>query len=82
MNQNTTIAKAMTTDTTVIKKIPHMIATPWERPKPKPKIKTLAPEMAIRHKNALNRMLNDGDITKAEFEALWEKTLERVKAGV
>jgi hypothetical protein len=34
------------TDTTVIKKTPHMIATPWERPKPKPKIKPLAPEMA------------------------------------
>jgi hypothetical protein len=38
--------------------------------------------MATRHKNALNRMLNDGDITKAEFDALWAKTLERVKAGV
>ena len=72
----------MTTDTTVIKKTPHMIATPWERPKPKPKIKPLAPEMAIRHKNALNRMLNDGDITKAESDALWAKTLERLKAGV
>jgi len=59
-----------------------MIATHWEPPKKIPKIKPLAPEMAIRHKNALNRMLNDGDITKAEFDALWAKTLERVKAGV
>jgi membrane peptidoglycan carboxypeptidase len=71
----------MTTDTTVIKKTPHMIATHWEPPKKKA-IKPLAPEMAIRRKNALNRMLEDGDISKAEFDALWAKTLERLKAGV
>jgi hypothetical protein len=66
----------------MIKKTPHMIATHWERPKPKPKIKPLNAEMAVRHKRALQRMLDDGDITKAEFDTLWGKTLERVKAGV
>ena len=66
----------------MIKKTPHMIATPWERPKPKPKIKPLNPEMAVRHKRALRRLLDDGDISKADFDALWAKTLARVKAGV
>jgi hypothetical protein len=72
----------MTTDTTVIKKTPHMIATHWEPPKKKKAIKPLSVEMAVRHKRALRQLLEDGDITKAEFDALWAKTLERVKAGV
>jgi membrane peptidoglycan carboxypeptidase len=66
----------------MIKKTSHMIATHWERPKPKPKIKPLNPEMGRRTKLALERMLQDGDISKAEFDALWAKTLARVKAGV
>ena len=48
---------------------------------PKPKIKPLSVE-AVRHKRALRQLLDDGDITKAEFDALWAKPLERVKAGV
>jgi hypothetical protein len=59
-----------------------MIATPWERPKPRLKIKPLDAEMAIRHQSALKRLLADGDISKAEFDALWAKALARVKAGV
>jgi len=65
-----------------MKRFPPMIVTPWERPKPKPKIKPLNVETAVRHKRALRQLLDDGDITKAEFDALWEKTLERVMAGV
>jgi hypothetical protein len=66
----------------VIKKTPHMIATHWERPKKKKAIKPLSVEMAVRHKGALQRLLDDGDISKAECDALWAKTFERVKAGV
>jgi hypothetical protein len=66
----------------MIKKIPGGIATHWERPKPKPKVKPLNVEMAVRHKRALQRLLDDGDISKAEYDALWAKILARVKAGV
>jgi hypothetical protein len=38
--------------------------------------------MAVRHRRALRQLLDDGGITEAEFDALWAKTLERVKAGV
>jgi hypothetical protein len=58
-----------------------MIATHWEPPKKKA-IKPLSAERAVRHKRALQHMLKHGDITKAEFDALWAKTLERLKAGV
>jgi hypothetical protein len=63
-------------------KNPHMIATPWEPPKKKKPVKSLCAEMAVRHKRALRQLLDDGDISKAEFDALWAKTLARVKAGV
>jgi hypothetical protein len=68
----------------VIKKTAHMTV---ERDEPgfrekEPKIKPLNVEMAVRHKRALRQLLDDGDIAKAEFDALWAKTLERVKAGV
>jgi hypothetical protein len=59
-----------------------MVATHWEPPKKKKAVKPLAPEMAIRHKRALQRLLDDGDISEAEFDARWAKTLEPVKAGV
>lgn len=48
----------------------------------KKRIKPLNCEMAVRHKRALRQLLDDGDISKAELDALWAKTLERVKAGV
>jgi membrane peptidoglycan carboxypeptidase len=66
----------------MIKKTPHMVVEKYEPPKKKEAIKPLNPEMGRRTKLALERMLNDGDITKAEFDALWAKTLARVKAGV
>jgi len=59
-----------------------MLVEKYDPPAPKKKIKPLNSEMAIRHKRALQRLLEDGDITKAEYNALWAKTLERVKAGV
>jgi hypothetical protein len=59
-----------------------IIVTPWERPKPKLKIKPLNVEMAVRHKRGLRQLLDDGDISNAEYDALWAKTLARVKAGV
>jgi hypothetical protein len=65
----------------MIKKTPHMVEK-YDPQAPKTKSKPLNCEMAIRHKRALQRLLEDGDITKAEFDALWAKTLERVKAGV
>jgi hypothetical protein len=64
-----------------MKKFPPMVVTPCDRTK-KPKIKPLCSEMAVRHKRALQRLLDDGDISKAQYDALWAKTLERVKAGV
>jgi len=64
-----------------MKKFPPMVVTPCDRTK-KPKIKPLNCEMALRHKRALQRLLDEGDIDEAEFDALWEKTLDRVKAGV
>lgn len=63
------------------KKYPDMIATPWEPPKEKKAIKPLNCEMASRHKRALQRLLEEGDITQVEYDALWAKTLARVKAG-
>ena len=51
-------------------------------PKKKKTIKLLNCEMALHHKRALQRLLDEGDIDEAEFDALWEKTLDRVKAGV
>lgn len=66
----------------MIKKTPHMLVEKYDPPKKKKAIKPLNPEMGIRTKNALERLLKDGDISKAEFDALWGKTLERVKAGV
>jgi hypothetical protein len=66
----------------MIKKTPHMTVERYTPPKLKPKIKPLNPEMGIRTKNALLRLLKDGDITRSEYNALWCKTLERVKAGV
>jgi len=66
----------------MIKKTPHMIATHWEPPKKKKVVKPLNAEMAVRHKRALRQLLDDGDISKQEFDALWAKTLARVKAGV
>lgn len=63
----------------MIKKTPHMVVEKYDPPKPK--IKPLSVE-AVRHKRALRQLLDDGDITKAEFDALWAKPLEGVKAGV
>jgi hypothetical protein len=77
-----TTAKAMTTGTIVIKKTTHMLVEKYEPPKKKKPIKPLNCEMALRHKRALQRLLDEGDIDEAEFDALWEKTLDRVKAGV
>jgi hypothetical protein len=54
----------------------------YDPPRPRKTINPLNVEMAVRHKRALQRLLGDGDISKAEFDALWAKTLERVKAGV
>jgi membrane peptidoglycan carboxypeptidase len=66
----------------VIKKTPTMTVTKYDPPAKKKKIKPLCGEMAVRHKRVLQRLLDDGDITKAEYESLWAKTLERVKAGI
>jgi len=77
-----TTAKAMTTGTIVIKRTPHMLVEKYDPPEPKKKVKPLNAEMAVRHKRALQRLLDDGDISKAEFDALRAETLERVKAGV
>jgi hypothetical protein len=77
-----TTAKVMTTGTIVIKKTPHMLVERYEPPKKKKAIKPLNSEMAVRHRRALRQLLDDGGITEAEFDALWAKTLERVKAGV
>ena len=64
------------------KNFPPMVATPYEPPKKKKTIKPLNCEMAVRHKRALQRLLDEGDITEAEYDALWSKTIVRVKAGV
>jgi hypothetical protein len=66
----------------VIKKTPHMVVSKYDPPEPKKKIKPLCSEMALRKKRALRQLLDDGDIINAEFDALWAKTRERVKAGV
>jgi hypothetical protein len=66
----------------MIKKTPHMVVTSYDPLKKKKLVKPLNCEMAVRHKRALKALLDDGDISKAEYDALWAKTLERVKAGV
>jgi hypothetical protein len=63
-------------------KFQPMVISHYEPPKKKNAIKPLNSEMAVRHRRPLRQLLDDGDITKAEFDALWAKTLERVKAGV
>jgi acetyl-CoA carboxylase carboxyltransferase component len=65
-----------------MKKIPPMVVTPYEPPKKKKAIKPLNVEMAYRHKRCLQKLLDEGDISQTEFDALWAKTLARVKAGV
>jgi hypothetical protein len=66
----------------VIKKTPHMVVEKYDPPQKKKAIKPLCGEMAVRHKRAHQRLLDEGDIDQAKFNALWAKTLERVKAGV
>jgi hypothetical protein len=59
-----------------------IVAYEYEPPKPKKKVKPLNCEMALRHKRALEKLLDEGDITQIEYDALWAKTLARMKAAV
>jgi hypothetical protein len=54
----------------MIKKTPHMVVEKYEPPKKKTPVKSLCAEIAVRHKRAVQRLLDEGDIDEAEFDAL------------
>ena len=55
-----------------------IVVTPYEPPKKSKPKKSLCPEMAQRKIRALDKFLNDGDITLSEYWEMKQRVLDQM----